>query len=88
MTLPAASLQQQFAEFKYDCILEPSTVAIQLLDDLTVAAGNWYDCEDVRRDELIHVISKSTNISPRTEAIGLNDFLHRVGVPDVETRCS
>jgi hypothetical protein len=23
----------------------------------------------------------------RTEAIGLNDFLHRVGVPDVEARC-
>jgi hypothetical protein len=24
----------------------------------------------------------------RTEAIGLNDFLHRVGVPNVEARCS
>ena len=23
----------------------------------------------------------------RTEAIGLNDFLHRVGVPNVEARC-
>jgi hypothetical protein len=23
----------------------------------------------------------------RTEAIGLNDFLHRVGVPDVEASC-
>ncbi|GJJ11044.1 hypothetical protein Clacol_005275 [Clathrus columnatus] len=61
--LPIALLQQEFVDFRNDCTQEPSAMAIQLLEDLTVAACKWYEREEHRRDAIKDAISNTTNLS-------------------------
>jgi len=62
-TIPITLLQEEFAEFKSNCKLEPSVLAYQLADDLTMAACQWYPSKDMRRDRINAVLSTGLDVS-------------------------